>query len=101
MAAPPIPTFSSSNDPAPAGTADSAAVQKQSAAAVERSLPCRAVMLRPVLPKSPPQLICSSHGDVNRGALLEHRVVPRSLEHRCKTRIVIDRAGRRNGASGG
>src|ERR1700730_6596322 len=96
-----MPTFSSNTDPAPAGAADSTGIAKQSAAAVERSLLYLAVMLRPAFPKSPPQLICSMHGDENRGALLKQRVVPRILEHGCKTRIVVDRAGGGDGTGSG
>src|SRR5437763_10194429 len=94
MAPPPIPTFSSSTDPAPAGTAGRAAAPKrQSAAAVERSLPCRAVMLLPVSSQAPAQLIRLVHGDIDGGGLLKQRVVPRVLEHGRKTGIVVDRAG--------
>src|SRR5438270_4388912 len=102
MAPPPIPTFSSSTDPAPAGTAGSAAAAKrQSAAAVERSLPCRAVMLLPVSSQAPAQLIRLVHGDIDGGGLLKQRVVVRVLEHGRKTGIVVDRAGGGYGPSVG
>src|SRR5271168_3139149 len=57
-------------------------------------------MLRPVCSEAPPQLV-SVHSDINRGTLLEQRVVSRILEHGCKTTIVVDRAGGGNGTGVG
>src|SRR5580692_2094086 len=82
-------------DPASAGIAASAAVPKQSAAAVSGSFRYRAAMFRLASSKGgfSPSPARSVHRDVDRGGLLKQRVVPGVLEDRCDAGVVVDRAG--------